>query len=112
MDHLVNPQGTACGESFLAFLTLIWFLSRMYSLMIFQRSLHSERLSACFTFKWFLMSMVPSDVNVKIKLLLKDFVTALMRTLSIITNVLRIHVPHTMLVQLSRGLELLWTFRT
>ena len=112
MDHLVDSQGTTCGESFLALVTLIGLLSCVYSLMIFQSSLHSESLSTCFTFKRFLMSMVPSDVDVEVELLLKDFITALMWTLPICTNVLGVHVPDTVLVQLCRRLELLWTLLT
>ena len=107
MDHLVDPQGTACGESFLAFVTLIWLLSRVYSLVIFQSSLHSECLPTCFTLKRFLMSMVPSDVNIEVELFLKHFITALMWTLSICTNVFRVHMSDTVLVQLCRRLELL-----
>ena len=112
MDHLMDPQGTTCGESFLAFVTLIGFLSCMNSLVIFQSSLHSECLSTCFTFERFLMSMVPSDVNVEVELFLKDFITALMWTFPIGTNVLRVHVPDTVLVQLCRRLKLLGTFLT
>ena len=102
MDHFVNPQGTTCGEGFLAFVTFVGLLSCMHSLVIFQSSLHSECLSACFTFKRFLMSMVPSDVDIEVELFLKDFITALMWTLSICTNVLRVHVSDTVLVQLCR----------
>ena len=110
MDHLMDPQGTTCGESFLAFFTLIGLLPCVYSLMIFQSSLHSECLSTCFTFKRFLMSMVPSDVNVEVELFLKNFITALMWTLPICTNVLRVHVPDTVLVQLCWRFKLLGTF--
>ena len=46
------------------------------------------------------MSMVPPDVNVEVELFLKDFITALMWTLPICTNVLRVHMPNTVLVQL------------
>ena len=102
MDHFVNPQGTTCGKRFLAFVTLVGLLSCMHSLVIFQSSLHSECLSTCFTLKRFLMSMVPSDVNIEVELFLKDFITALMWTLPICTNVLRVHVTDTVLVQLCR----------
>ena len=98
MDHLMDPQGTACGESFLAFVAFIRLLSRVYSLVIFQSSLHSECLSTCFTLKRFLMSMVPSDVNIEVELFLKDFITALMWTFPICTNVLGVHMPDTVLV--------------
>ena len=57
------------------------------------------------------MSVMPSDVDIEVKLLLKNLVTALVWALPVVPDVLRVHVPHTMLLQLSRRFELLLAFR-
>ena len=84
----------------------------MHSFVIFQCCLHSECLSTGFTLKWLFMSVLPSDVNIKVELLLKHFITALMGTFSVCTNILRIHVSNTVLVQLCQRFELLGTLWT
>ena len=88
MNHLVDPQSSTSTECLFTNVTVVRFLSCVNTFVILQGRLNGEGFSTSFTFKRFLMGVVPPYVNIEVELLLKHLVTTLMRALSVISQIL------------------------